>query len=209
MTTTLDEDFLEESASERFWSRTEYQSIWHEIFRDLDWLDSILSTGLIPALVGWDIQFMQPASKLKQPPLIALALAKPKGKTRPSQDLEHFLSALHEHQYHEHLCMVEFPKFNLYIGHVANSHYSNVMDMHDAICLLRPDCTDPPTEYKTLVLYYDQKRRGPLLLDADFNHGWDIWILDRDRKLFVLSVADSVGYENWVQEETKRKTKAV
>jgi len=209
MTTTLHEDFLEESASERFWSRTEYQSIWHEIFRDLDWLDSILSTGLIPALVGWDIQFMQPASKLKQPPLIALALAKPKGKTRPSQDLEHFLSALHEHQYHEHLCMVEFPKFNLYIGHVANSHYSNVMDMHDAICLLRPDCTDPPTEYKTLVLYYDKKSRGPLLLDADFNHGWDIWILDRDRKLFVLSVADSVGYENWVQEETKRKTKAV
>ncbi|KAF4334750.1 hypothetical protein FBEOM_11408 [Fusarium beomiforme] len=207
--TTLDEDSLEESASERFWRRTEYQSIWYEIFRDLDWLDSILSIGLIPTLVGWDMQFMQPAEKLKQPPLIALALAKPKGKTRPSQDLELFLSSLHKYQYHEHLCLVEFPKFNLYIGHIANSHYSNVMDMHDAICLLRPDRPGAPTEHKTLVLYYEQKSRRPVLLDADFNHGWDIWIYDRDRKLSILSVVDSVGYENWVQEETRRKANTV
>ncbi|KAH7231280.1 uncharacterized protein BKA55DRAFT_545014 [Fusarium redolens] len=211
--TTSDEYFLEESASERFRSRTEYQSTWLEIFRDLDWLDSILSTtNLIPALVGWDMQYMQPESKLEQPPLIALALAKPtKEKVGLDHDLERFLSTLHDHQYHEHLWIVEFPKFNLYIGCIVKPRQLYLMDMHDATCLLQPDSTDTPPNHKTLVLYYDQDKARcfPLSLDVEFDRGCHIWILDRDRMLLVLSVTDSVGYENWAQEDTRGKTTTV
>lgn len=167
-----------------FGNQSEHLHIWAQIFIDGNWLEKQISSGLVPALIGWDIQFITSATVSSEKPLIALVLAGPR-QDMYNESLESFRNELCPHDFNDHLGQIQFPNFDLAINHILNG--PGIHNMAEPASLLQPDYFVIPNKAKTLVTYYGQ---SPSLIDAIYVDHWMLLINDNERKFVLLFVAD-------------------
>ncbi|KAF4332069.1 hypothetical protein FBEOM_14141 [Fusarium beomiforme] len=170
-------------------NQEKYLDIWAQIFVNTRWLEKQVSRGLVPALVGWDIQFIRSTTASSTKPLIALVLVEPElddESLKGDESLEDFRNQLRSHDFNDYLGQIQFPNFDLDINHLFFG--PGIYNMCEPTTLLEPGYFDRPNKVRTLVTYYGQP---PHLVDGIFVDGWMLLITDDERKLNLLFVADS------------------
>jgi hypothetical protein len=151
----------------------EQHAAWDKIFKDTTWLKHMLSQGVTPTLIGYDLKYMEEDDKFKSDRLIiALTLARPRGNCYKA-DKREVLASLRSECFCEVSNEVYFSGFILYIGCLF---YTTSL-FPDWECLL-----EEKSDF-TLVLYYEQNKTQTFRLDITINptQGFYLKIKDYQR----------------------------
>lgn len=153
----------------------EQRDVWDKIFKDTVWLKRMLSHGVTPALVGYDLKYMQEDDEFKSDRLfIALTLARPRGNWYKANEKELSASIRSDSPISKDDNYVYFPGFILHIGCLFNEF--SLFEGWEGLLEENADFS--------LVLYYQQSKTQTFPLDVTIKPaagGSFLEVRDRER----------------------------